>query len=160
MSVDWKLEARHQALETRACVLHALRSFFLRSLALYISVLPSGALGCLKGYLFNIFPVYCQSIKRSIRSVPSIPSVRSWSLRCLVRGSLSCRLCPFSLVTRPYKKLTGWRGTFPLVPGMSATYRGRHRPEVDFHSFSMIRIPSQISTRKWSVPCTGSQWKR
>jgi lysyl-tRNA synthetase class 2 len=29
MSADWKLEARHQALETRACVLHALRSFFL-----------------------------------------------------------------------------------------------------------------------------------
>jgi lysyl-tRNA synthetase class 2 len=29
MSTDWKLEARHQALETRACVLHALRSFFL-----------------------------------------------------------------------------------------------------------------------------------
>jgi lysyl-tRNA synthetase class 2 len=29
MSADWKLEARHQALETRACMLHALRSFFL-----------------------------------------------------------------------------------------------------------------------------------
>lgn len=29
MSTDWKFEARHQALETRACVLHALRAFFL-----------------------------------------------------------------------------------------------------------------------------------
>ncbi len=29
--------------------------------------------------------------------------------------------CHYTLVPRPYKKLTGCRGTFPLVPGMSAT---------------------------------------
>ncbi|HTZ38607.1 MAG TPA: EF-P lysine aminoacylase EpmA [Syntrophales bacterium] len=29
MSADWKFEVRHQALEIRACVLHAIRAFFL-----------------------------------------------------------------------------------------------------------------------------------
>ena len=38
---------------------------------------------------------------------------------CLV--SVLFYLCHYTLVPRPYKKLTGCRGTFPLVPGMSAT---------------------------------------